>query len=359
MTLLYNSLAVQRLKFEGSGALELDYLGVYVPCNTPLTQKPEHELLEPASASMVSEHLMVLGIAHAIAKTLTFLPDTSFLDNDESIRNEIVYVLDADLMPGVPLLRSLMSFFERESQRSQTALNALRLDEFRRKAYTFASLVSPLLNTIRRYPQLSSTHFMLLIDDAHDLNSHQKAALNSWIAYRDRSSFSFKVAVADVYSYKYITLSGGTILEGHDFLTIDLQRPFQSASSDFGQLAADIVKRRLATAGISNEVDGFFPSSPEFRKDLDQCRLDAKSEADLRYPQAEDSKKRSDYVYKYARVKYFRERAVRANLPAYSGFDTISHVSTGVIRNLLIPCYWMYDAVYSSVSDEQWTCPLK
>ena len=354
MTLLYNSSAVQRLKVENTGeAVETDYLGVYVQCNTPLTQKPEHELMDAASASMVSEHLMVLGIAYAIVKSLTFLSDTSFLDGDEGVRNEIAYVLDADLMPGQPLLRSLMLFLDRESQRSQTALNALRLEEFRRKAYTFASLVSPLLNTIRRCPQLANTHFMLLIDDAHDLNAHQKAALNSWIAYRERSSFSFKVAVADVYSYKYTTLSGGTILEGHDFLMIDLQRPFQSATSDFGRLAEDIVKRRLAMAGISNRADEFFPLSPEFRKDLEQCRADAKAEADVRYPGGEDSKKRSDYVYKYARVKYFRERDARANLPAYSGFDTISHVSTGVIRNLLIPCYWMFDAVYSRASGEK------
>ncbi len=149
-------------------------------------------------------------------------------------------MLDADLIADQPLLRALSSFFDRESQRSQTALNALRMEEFRSKAHTFASVVTPLLNTLRRVPQLEKTHFMLLIDDAHDLNSYQKAALNSWIAYRERSSFSFKVAVADVYGYKHTTLTGGTILEGHDFLMIDLQRPFQSAGSEFGQLAREI-----------------------------------------------------------------------------------------------------------------------
>ena len=355
MTLFYNSAAVQRLKAEEAReTLDTAFLGVYVPCNTPLTQKPEYELLAPALAAMVSEHLMVLGIAHAIVKALTLLPDTAFLDQDKSIREEISYVLDADLIPGQPLLRALMSFFDRESQRSQTALNALQMDVFRSRAHTFASAVIPLLNTFRRSAPLANTHFMLLIDDAHDLNGYQKAALNSWIAYRERSSFSFKVAVADVYGYKYTTLTGGTILEGHDFLMIDLQRPFQSAGSEFGQLARDIVMRRLTTAGINQSADDFFPGGVDFLKDLERCRAEARAEANQRYPLDADAKKRSDYVYKYGRVKYFRERAARANLPSYSGFDTISHVSTGVIRNLLMPCYFMYDAVYSALpSDER------
>lgn len=354
MTLFYNSAAVQKLKSEEAGlALDMDFLGVYVPCNTPLTQKPEHELLDPSVAAVVSEHLMVLGIAHAIVKALAFTPDASVLNQDPSIRDEIAYVLDADLISGQPLLRALMSFFDRESQRSQTALNALRMEEFRSKAHTFASVVIPLLNTLRRSPLLEKTHFMLLIDDAHDLNGYQKAALNSWIAYRERSSFSFKVAVADVYGYKYTTLTGGTILEGHDFLMIDLQRPFQSAGSDFGQLARDIVKRRLATADIDQTADEFLPGGVEFLRDLERCRDEARIEAVQRYPSESDSKKRSDYVYKYGRVKYFRERATRANLPSYSGFDTISHLSTGVIRNLLMPCYFMYDAVYSAMPDDQ------
>ncbi len=120
-----------------------------------------------------------------------------------------------------------MKYVQRESRRSQLALNALRLEEFRQTAFTFSSLVLPLLQAARRPPHLENVHFLLLIDDAHDLNPYQKAALNSWLAYRDRSAFSFKVAVADVRGYDYRTTSGGEILEGHDFLTIDLQKPFQ------------------------------------------------------------------------------------------------------------------------------------
>jgi hypothetical protein len=197
-----------------------------------------------------------------------------------------------------------------------------------------------------------------LIDDAHDLNPFQKATLNSWIAYRDRSLFSLNIAVADVFSYDFKTASGGVILEGHDFLTIDLQKPFHSPGSDFGKMARDVIAKRLAISGVNVSAEQFFPISVDFSQDLEKCRAEAQQEALAKYPGPNSEKQRRDYVYKYARGKYFRERASKANLPPYSGLDTITHVSTGVIRNLLRPCYWMYDAVYSALGEDQSILPI-
>jgi hypothetical protein len=149
------------------------------------------------------------------------------------------------------------------------------------------------------------------------------------------------------------------ILEGHDFLTIDLQKPFQSAASDFGKLARDVVKKRLSSIGVTATAEQFFPISDDVGRDLDRCHKEAESEAEARYPGPSNKKRRWDYVYKYARVKYFRDRSTRANLPSYSGFDTITHVSTGVIRNLLMPCYWMYDAVYSELPEGKRDGPIE
>jgi hypothetical protein len=361
MTLLYNAASVQQLRERiPSEDVDLSYFGIYIPCNTTLTHKREYELIEDrALASLISEHFMVLGIAYAIAHGLTYLPDHLKLDSDSQLREDIAYILGIDFQQDKDLMHSLMRYVQRESRNTQIALNALKLDEFRQNAFTFSSLVHPLLQSLRRAKPLSRTHFLLLIDDAHDLNEHQKQALNSWIAYRDRSVFSFKVAVADVFGYDYRTASGGGILEGHDFLSIDLQKPFQSATSEFGRLAKDVIDRRLATFKISVTAEEFFPTSQEFSKDLELCREAAQKEALIRYPRESDAKGRNDYVYKYARVRYFRERAAQANLPPYSGFDTVAHVSTGVVRNLLMPCYWMFDAVYSNLSDAERTKAIK
>ncbi len=349
MTLLYNSLSFREGQKHAVSEDEIDYIGIYVPCNTALTHKREWELFDDKDLpQIVSEHFMVLAIAYAVAQELSSASATYELDSTAQFRDELEYVLGQELKAGVSTLHALMLFLERESHRSQTALNALKHEEFRTAAFTFSSLVRPLLQALRRTERLHKSHFLLLLDDVHDLNPFQKRTLNSWLAYRDRSAFSLKVAVADLQSYDFGTISGGSILEGHDFLVVDLQKPFQSASSDFGKMARDVIERRLKVIGLDVSADQFFPPSPDFEADLALFQDKAQAEAQLLYPDPEDTKKRKDYVYKYARAKYFQNRDPKSNLPPYAGMDTITHVSTGVIRNLLMPCYWMYDAVFST-----------
>lgn len=355
MTLLYNSLTFRESKEHVPVGDRTDYLGIYIACNTALTHKREWELFEDKDfPQIVSEHFMVLAIAHAIVQELTAVSPTYYnVDGAPGFREDMEYILGRELKEGVPTLKALLLFLERESYRSQTALNALKHQEFRTTAFTFSSLVQPLLLALRRTEPLKRSHFLLLLDDAHDLNPFQKRTLNSWLAYRDRSAFSLKVAVADLQSYDFSTISGGSILEGHDFLVVDLQKPFQSPSSDFGKMARNIIERRLKILGLDASAAEFFPPSHEFEGELAHHREGAQREAEGLYPDSGDAKRRKDYVYKYSRSKYFQNRNPKSNLPPYSGIDTITHLSTGVIRNLLMPCYWMYDAVFSETNTSE------
>src|SRR5712692_7082472 len=57
MTLLYNSFPLQGLRATREHhELSLDIIGVYVPCNTPLTHKREFHLLDEFRATIISEH---------------------------------------------------------------------------------------------------------------------------------------------------------------------------------------------------------------------------------------------------------------------------------------------------------------
>ena len=189
-------------------------------------------------------------------------------------------------------------------------------------------------------------HISLLIDDAHDLNPIQQKLLNSWLSYRDHSIFSFKVAIAGYKHYSLQTNSGGTILEGHDFVTINFDQPFQNEVSPFGKFASDVIEKRLIAVGINATPEAFFPASESFEKELEICRQQARQDAIAKgYT---DSKAINDYVYKQARAIYFRERSSKAGRPTYAGFETLLHLSNGVIRNLLEPCYRMYDAMISN-----------
>jgi hypothetical protein len=348
MTLLFNSLPVQLKKAENAGtSVSLELICIYVPCNTPLTHKTEYALMDEFQGKVISEHFLVISILFAVADTLALVPH--LLDGADigAIQRELDYILGIKLPTGADLFEALKLAIQKENREAQTAINAKKLQAFYENARSFSTGVLPLLSTIRRIPKLQDSHFVIMLDDAHDLNESQVRTLNSWIAYRDNSLFSFKIATTKVGRPPFLTATGGAILEGHDFTLVDMELPYQNKYSNFGKLAREIVQKRLDKIGVSKvKPDQFFPTSSEFEQDLRACEERVKREAEARLPGA-TAKQIGDYVYKRARAAYFRERSARANRPPYSGFDTLVHISTGVIRNLLEPCYWMYDKVVS------------
>jgi hypothetical protein len=351
MTLLYHSLAAQRRKAARQDeAHSLDRVGVYVPCNTPLTHRTEHELLADFKAGVLSEHFLVLAVAHHLALTLEENADVTGGTETAGLGAELGDALGREMPDGETLFRRVLAFTVKEIRETQRLINRSDSDTFYDQALSFSTLLMPLLDVFRRVPELATSHYLLMIDDAHDLNDHQVQALNSWIAYRDHSLFSFKVATAKVSPPSRITASGGSILEGHDFTVVDMEKPLQNEQSDFGQLAARIVSRRLKRIGYEGSPEDFFPVHPAVERDLSRAKEVARKEALERYG-PEEAKKVSDYVYKYHRAIYFRSREAKANLPVYSGFRMIMYLSTGVVRNLLEPCFWMYDKAVSSTPE--------
>jgi hypothetical protein len=219
---------------------------------------------------------------------------------------------------------------------------------------SFSSTVIPFIEIIKNISILKNSHFLLMFDDAQTMSEYQIKVLNSWIANRDHSHFSFKVATTKVDRPKLITSTGGTILEGHDFTSIDMEKSFQNPDSDFYKLAKKIVERRLETIGLCDtEAETFFPENPEFTRKMKECEEYVKKEAEEKYPDG-DKKKINDHIYKYARAKYYRDRLEekkgRANMPPYSGFKMIVAISTRIIRNLLEPCFFMFDLALSDKS---------
>jgi hypothetical protein len=347
MTLLYNSLPVQLLKAETKGHKpSLAVICVYIPCNTPLTHRKEYQLMPEHRASVISEHFLVAPIMYAIAETLSHKKDLLKGVDAANIRRELEYVLDMKLRDDVPLFDGLRQAFQRQVTLAQQAINTQQDDAFCENALSFSSGIMPMLTTLKRMAPLAESHFALMLDDAHILNEFQVRALNSWIAYRDNSVFSFKVATTKVDEWSFVTGTGGAILEGHDFTWVDMEQPYQNRYSDFGKLATQIISRRLEKVGVSRCPEAFFPVNPKFEAAIVKCKEQVKREAVAKYPNGTD-KQIGDYVYKYGRAAYFRQRSSKANRPPYSGFEVLVHISTGVIRNLLEPCYWMYDKVVS------------
>ena len=346
MTLLYHKLATQRRKAEQDGEqCSLDHIGVYIPCNTPLMHRKEYELLSAFKAEVLSEHFLVLGIVHWLAKTLDENGDVIDVPPALALAEELGGAIGRDIPGGRTFPKQVLAFARQEILETQRAINRADAESFYDQALSFSTLVVPLLELLQRVPTLSHSHFLLMIDDAHDLNQHQIRVLNSWIAYRDHPAFSFKVATVKVDQPTLLTSNGGFILERHDFTVVDMEKPVQNEQSEFGRLATRIVGRRLERIGCTKTPDEFFPVHESVKKGLAAARKAARAEAETKYPDG-SATQISDYVYKYHRAIYFR-RPERANLPVYSGFETIVYLSTGVVRNLLEPCYWMYEKALS------------
>jgi hypothetical protein len=347
MALLFNSFPVIQKKAQMTNQeLGFDVICVYIPCNQPLTHRSEYQLLKDYEASIVSEHFLVLSIMFYVTDTLSRVPNVLDGTDESAFKSHLTFALDLDLPPNETMLVALKQAIQKELSKSQKVLNARVKDAFYENALSFSSGVLPLLSSLRTVQKLKGSHFALMFDDVHDLNPYQQKSLNSWISYRDNTMFSFKVATAKVDQPTLLTATGGTILEGHDFTLIDMEQAYQSQYTDFGRLARDVVSKRLASINIKKTPDEYFPTSPQFERDILKCTEIVGGKAKQKYPNG-TPKQISDYVYKYARAEYFRSRSPRANLPHYSGFDTLVHLSTGIMRNLLHPCYLMYDAVYS------------
>lgn len=358
MTFLYHSLDAQRAKAQRAGERpSLDRIGIYVPCNTPLIHRAEHELLDRFRAAVLSEHFLVLAIVYQLAKALGRNADLFEGEEIEILGRQVKESLELPELSGETPFHRIVEFTTQELRRTQQMVNRFDSDTFYSHARSFATLAYPFVQALSRVPSLSNSHFLVMIDDAHDLNTHQVRTLNSWIALRDHPLFSFKVATAKISPWSHVTLTDGEILEGHDFTVIDMEKPLQNERSDFGHLARQIVSRRLGRIGSGRSPEEFFPLHRTVEKGLERAKEEAREEALLKYPNG-TKRQISDYVYKQHRAIYFRSRKPRANLPPYySGFRMLVYLSTGVVRNLLEPCFWMYDKAVSlqrqNATDEQ------
>jgi hypothetical protein len=353
MTLLYNKIVMgQKIKKSIQSSENVEFIPVYVSCITPLVFKREHLLLDNEfKSSVVSEHYLSLSIALALVKALSDIPTILDEVDQEETAIQLGYLFNDTLPPAPTILKSLQLFLHREFLKTQREINRPSSDGFYNDTYSFTSLVIPIMQCFRSWKKLDDCHFIFMMDDAHDLNKYQVSALNSWIAYRDNSYFSFKISAARISDYNFNTTSGGAILEGHDYVAIDMEQPYQNDDSSYAKLAEKIVEKRLSMIGIEVAANDFFPTNPSMERDIAFSKLEIRKEAERIYPEGE-TKKINDYIYKYARAHYFRNRPSKANRPPYSGFDTIVHLSSGVVRNLLEPCYVMYEDAISRFGED-------
>lgn len=348
MTLLYNKLVIQQNVTKAINSHKpIEFIPVYVSCINPLVFKREFLLLDNKFlASVVSEHYLALSMGFALIDALLEIPQACKLIDHDELRTEFEYILDGKLPENDNSLKAVKSFLRKQFINTQKEINSPDSDSFYKDSYSFTSLLKPLIDIFCSMKFIENTHFIFMMDDAHDLNELQRATLNSWISYRDNSHFSFKVSAAKMSGYNFKTTSGGAILQGHDYTSVNMEQAFQNTDSGYSKMAKKIISKRLETIDFTEGLDDYFPENESFKAQIEEYKEVARKQAIAKYGEA-NSKKINDYVYKYARAIYFRERSSKANRPPYSGLETIIHLSSGIIRNLLEPCFIMYEDMLS------------
>lgn len=334
-------------------SIDYGYVGVLVECKSPLYARKNDSFddADDFKAQLISEHLLVTEIGQALAVSLQDHQESLTKPENDSVLASLELFFDTPLTElSENLFEAIRLYFKKLNLKAQRDLNTFKWEEDDKEYVTFSSAILPLLEELRNIAIFTNSHFMIMIDDAQNLNSYQQRILNSWISYRNQTVFSFKVGCAKSEYSSFNTMNNTPILEGHDYITLDMEQPFQNATSDFGRFAREVVSKRLAKAGFNvddkQSVDVFFPESKDVKLAIDTYKEEAMQGYTADNPNS-TTKQANDWAYKYGRVAYFRDRHPKANLPSYSGFDTISHLSTGVIRSLLKPCYYMYDAALS------------
>lgn len=341
-TLRYYSFPVRLLNNEVKDKFSI--IGVHIPSKHPLFGKREYLLYEKEhKKSVVAEHFLCINIITQICDTLNQTIQVLKLSEDleEEITTNLNFILDADIPRNKSLFEGIKLYFSKELNASQRKLNSDDFESFIDYSFSFNNTVIPFLEQIKIIPVLKDSHFSLFFDDIQDLGDIHIKIINSWIAYRDNKLFSFKIATADI-KPSFVTSSGGVVLEGHDFVKIDLTKRLFNKASEFNKFARDVVSKRLDLAGISSTIEEFLPESDSFRQGLEEGKRKARLLAEIKFPNPTGTQI-NDYIAKYGRAIYFRSKNPKSNKPVYSGFDSIVDISTGVIRNLLTPIYFMYE----------------
>jgi hypothetical protein len=199
---------------------------------------------------------------------------------------------------------------------------------------------------LKKLSDLTNTHFSFFIDDGHNLSRSQQKTLNSWISYRDTTDVSFKVSIPSKREYIFETNTNSIILINHDYIVLDLEKEFFGYNSNFYKFAKSVIDRRLEKYDISTQdAEEFFPEHPDITKELENISKDFIN-GEYEEQKKRSKEERKKIVSKFKRAIYFRLRLEnsKANLPTlpYTGFNTMVNISTGVIRNLLVPCSEMF-----------------
>lgn len=335
------------------------FLGVYCPCKEGQLNKTELSLLDPFSLRIIGEHMLNLTIADRLLSCLRGQFPSELFKKAElgSLARKIIRLFDRasaassiEEADGVTSLQDeplnwLQALLDAENRKIATFLkkNALLGGGANYEGTTsgYHDFLLPFIRAVGELPILSGIPIYLLLDDADKLTKDQQAIVNTWIANRDQSVFCLKISTQREEYKTFFTRDGGLIEQPHDYSEVDVDELYTRSQSDYAEKVRLISKKRLKISERGHvSIEEFLPYDPTEEALLKNI----KDETAAEWERVGKPGRQSDYVYRYATARLFQHLAATKQRKSYAGFQNIVHLSSGVIRDFLEPCYLMFDA---------------
>lgn len=341
-------------------------LAVYCPCKEGHANKSELLLLNKSASLIITEHVLNLSIADRLvhclrtqfpqgyfekSATTDFAANVSDLFDRASIASSLQEATRLVRMEDDPL-RWLQSLFAAENKKITSFLRGNVLYGgtaiYQGATSGYHDFLLPLMRLVQNFIEAASVPVYILLDDADRLTENQQTIINSWLANRDQGVLCLKVS-AQREGYKtFLTREGSRIEQPHDYSEIDVDELYTKNKSDYSEKIKLIAERRLTLSDPpTKDIEKFLPADPTEEKLLEQFRRETGDE----WEKTGKPGRRSDFVTRYATARLFQHLKAGKKRKSYAGFQTMVHLSSGVIRDFLEPCYLMFDKCVSEGSD--------
>ena len=341
---------------------ELEFIAFHIPIKNTLLRITELDILNRHHASyMINEHFFVLNLLMQILDSLIKFGKTD-LSYDEKIYSEFLSIYNRKLKlqgckePCELKATNSESFFRglynhAEDMNAQFMQYILKINDhedglsykYNLPILSFQGFIVPILKSLKLFPEIGDKNIYLFIDDADNLNKCQTQILNSWLSSRTTPTICLKVST-QIGKYKSFVTTNGTSVEApHDYQEINISEKYTTSKSKYYNRIRCIVSKRLALVGINDKTpEDFFPPY-----EVQERAIQEEKERLIREWENNGRGNRPvDDANRYAIPNYIRDlggtRKQRSKY-MYAGFETLVHLSSGIVRLFLDSAAAMYD----------------
>jgi hypothetical protein len=334
------------------------FFAVFMPCKEGQFNKTELELLGNNASLIITEHMLNLSIAGRIIDCLKKQIPSELIQEDElvDLAENAVRLFDKAAIASslnktnekynsknAPL-DWLQELFLNESRKVSAFLRGIVLQAgivtYEGATTGYHDFLLPFIRYFQKLSFLQSSPIYLMIDDADRLSKAQQSILNSWIANRDHDIACIKIGARREGYKTFMTKDGGVIEQPHDYSEIDVEELYTQSKSDYSQKIKLIADRRLALAESTvTDIEKFLPADLNEQNLLERLKCETADE----WSRVGKPGRQSDYVTRYASARLFQYLKKTKNKKSYAGFQNMVHLSSGIIRDFLEPCYLMFD----------------